>query len=143
MGVVKKSHPCGFIIERLFYNEQIYPLLIPSLKITSGEISAKEQQGRVGTEQINSNGQHGQETVNGSQRIKINSIASKVFFKKQNQKKRIIQFRPSIHQPNHHPPPHHTHPEERIWAGRTPPAEAPGPGRSEEWHTKSHENICE
>lgn len=25
-----------------------------------------------------------------------------------------------------------THPEERIWAGRTPPAEAPGPGRSEE-----------
>ena len=23
------------------------------------------------------------------------------------------------------------------------PAEAPGPGRSEEWHTKSHENICE
>lgn len=32
--------------------------------------------------------------------------------------------------------------EERIWAGRTPPAAAPGPGRSEEWHTKSHENIC-
>lgn len=31
-----------------------------------------------------------------------------------------MQFRPSIHQPNHHPPPHHTHPEERIWAGRTP-----------------------
>ena len=25
-----------------------------------------------------------------------------------------------------------THPEERIWAGRTPPAEAPGPGRSED-----------
>lgn len=27
---------------------------------------------------------------------------------------------------------HHLHPEERIWAERTPPAEAPGPGRSEE-----------
>lgn len=25
-----------------------------------------------------------------------------------------------------------THPEERIWAGRTPPAAAPGPGRSED-----------
>ena len=25
-----------------------------------------------------------------------------------------------------------THPEERIWAGRTPPAVAPGPGRSED-----------
>ena len=31
--------------------------------------------------------------------------------------------------------------EERIWAGRTPPAEAPGPGRSEEctrYHMKMH-----
>ena len=25
-----------------------------------------------------------------------------------------------MHQPNHHPTPHHLHPEERIWAGRTP-----------------------
>lgn len=37
----------------------------------------------------------------------------------------------SIHPSTHHPTRHHTHPEERIWAGRTPPAEAPGPGRSE------------
>ena len=32
--------------------------------------------------------------------------------------------------------------EERIWAGRTPPAAVPGPGRSEEWHAKAHKNIC-
>ena len=38
----------------------------------------------------------------------------------QNQKKRIIQFRPSMYQSSPHPPPHHPHPEERIWAGRTP-----------------------
>ena len=30
--------------------------------------------------------------------------------------------------------------EERIWAGRTPPVEAPGSGRSEEWHAKAHKN---
>ena len=45
MGVVKKSHPRGFIIDKLFYIEQIYPFLIPSLKITSGEIIVKEGQG--------------------------------------------------------------------------------------------------
>ena len=62
MGVVTKSHPCGFIIERLFHTEQIYSFLTPSLKITSGEISAKEvageSTGKVGTEQINSNEHH-------------------------------------------------------------------------------------
>jgi len=47
VGVVTKSHPYGFIIERLFYIEQIYTFFIPFLKITSGEISAKEQQGRA------------------------------------------------------------------------------------------------
>ena len=51
-----------------------------------------------------------------------------------------MQFRPSMYQSSSHPPPHHTHPEERIWAGRTPPAAAPGPGRSEEWHAKAHKN---
>ena len=43
-----------------------------------------------------------------------------LFFK--NQRKSITQFRPSIHSSTHHPTPHHTHPEERIWAGRTPRA---------------------
>ena len=62
MGVVTKSHPRGFIIERLLYIEQIYTFFIPSLKITSGEISAKEvageNTGKVETEQINSNEHH-------------------------------------------------------------------------------------
>ena len=46
----------------------------------------------------------------------------KLFFKNQNQKKRIIQFRPSMHQSNRNSTRHHIHPEERIWAGRTPRA---------------------
>ena len=45
MGVATKSHPCGFIIEQLFYIEQMYTFLTASLKITSGEISAKEVAG--------------------------------------------------------------------------------------------------
>jgi len=71
---------------------------------------------------------------------KSNSLElfQKLFLK--NQKKRIIQFRPSIHQSKHRSTLYHPHPEERIWAGRTPPAEAPGPGRSEEWHVKAHKN---
>ena len=66
MGVVAKSHPRGFIIEQLLHIEQIYTFLTPSIKITSGEILAKEAA------------------------------------------------------------------EERIWAGRTPPTEDPGPRRSED-----------
>ena len=62
--------------------------------------------------------------------IKTTSITSKVLFK--NQKYCIVQARPSVHQSNYHPPLTTPHPEERIWAGRTPPAEAPGPGRSED-----------
>lgn len=42
MGVPTKTHPCGFLIERLFRIEQMYSFLTASLKITSGEISAKE-----------------------------------------------------------------------------------------------------
>lgn len=63
MGVPTKTHPCGFLIERLFRIEQMYSFLTASLKITSGEISVKEvageSTGKVGTEQINSNEQHG------------------------------------------------------------------------------------
>lgn len=59
MGVATKSHPCGFITEQLFYIKQMYTFLTSSLKITSGEILAKEvageSTGKVGTEQINSN----------------------------------------------------------------------------------------
>ena len=47
----------------MFHIKQIYTFLTSSLKITSGEISAKEvaggSTGKVGTEQINSNEQHG------------------------------------------------------------------------------------
>ena len=53
MGVVKKSHPRGFIIKRLFHTEQMYLFLTLSLKITSGEISADEQQERAGAKQRN------------------------------------------------------------------------------------------
>ena len=67
MGVVTKSHPRGFIIERLLYIEQIYTFFIPSLKITSGEISAKEvageSTGKVVTGQINSNEHHREEVI--------------------------------------------------------------------------------
>lgn len=62
--------------------------------------------------------------------IAEDSVTSKVLFK--NQKYCIVQARPSVHQSNYHPPLTTPHPEERIWAGRTPPAEAPGPGRSED-----------
>jgi hypothetical protein len=47
VGVVKKSHPRGFIIKLLFHIEQMRAFLTSSLKITSGEISADEQQGRA------------------------------------------------------------------------------------------------
>jgi hypothetical protein len=47
VGVVTKSHPRGFIIDKLFHIERIYTFFIPSLKITSGEISADEQQRRA------------------------------------------------------------------------------------------------
>lgn len=53
MGVVKKSHPRGFIIKRLFHTEQIYLFLTLSLQITSGEISADERQGRAEAKQRN------------------------------------------------------------------------------------------
>ena len=58
MGVVTKSHPRGFIMERLLHIEQMYPFLTSSLKITSGEISAKEVAGESGAGQINSNEHH-------------------------------------------------------------------------------------
>ena len=62
MGVVTKSHPCGFIIEKYFISNNSVPVFIPWSKITSGEISAKEvageSTGKVGTEQINSNEHH-------------------------------------------------------------------------------------
>lgn len=51
----------------MFHIKQIHPFLIPSLKITSGEISAKEvageSTGKVGSEQINSNEHHRQEII--------------------------------------------------------------------------------
>ena len=130
MGVPTKTHPCGFITEQLFYIKQIYTFLTSSLKTTSGEISAKEVAGesrdwankQQWTSQIRSNRIR--------QHIKTPSITSKVLFK--NQKYCIVQARPSVHQSNYHPPLTTPHPEERIWAGRTPPAEAPGPGRSED-----------
>lgn len=51
--MVTKSHPRGFIIDKLFHTEQIYSFLTLSLKITSGEISADEQQGRAEAKQRN------------------------------------------------------------------------------------------
>ena len=53
MGVVTKSHPGGFITEQLLHIEQIYSFLTSSLKITSGEFSADEQQGRAEAKQRN------------------------------------------------------------------------------------------
>ena len=52
MGVVKKSYPCGFIIGQLLHIEQIHSFLILYLKITSGEISAKEVAGEI-TDKMN------------------------------------------------------------------------------------------
>ena len=91
--------------------------------------TAGESAGKVGTEQINSNEHHRQEIIKSicpskqpqslqkySSKIR-NTASSKPDHQYTNQT--IIQ--PLI-----------THPEERIWAGRTPPAEAPGPGRSED-----------
>ena len=66
----------------------------------------------------------------GNQHTKTTAIASKFILQKTEVTHHSI---PSINTPikalyN----PIITHPEERIWAGRTPPAEATGPGRSED-----------
>ena len=108
MGVVIKSHPCGFIIEQLFHIEQNVPIshfiVQNHFRWNYSKRRAGESTGKIGAEQINSNEHHRQEVIKGSWLIKTTSIASKVFFKNQNQKKRIIQVRPSIYQPTHYPP---------------------------------------
>ena len=86
---------------------------------------AGESAGKVGTEQINSNEHHRQEI--------IKSICPSKQLQSLQKSEETYHSIPSINTPikalyN----PIITHPEERIWAGRTPPAAAPGPGRSED-----------
>ena len=117
MGVVTKSHPRGFIIERLFHVKQIHPFSTPALKITSGEISAREVAGESGGK---AKEHHRQEAIKAISTSKINSVTSKAFF--ENQRQPIVQASPSMHQSNRNSTRHHPHPEERIWAGQTPRA---------------------
>ena len=75
MGVATKFHPYGSIMERLFHIEQIYTFLIPSLKITSGEISADEIAGESGGK---AKEHHRQDAIKAISASKTASIASKV-----------------------------------------------------------------
>ena len=86
-----------------FYPSKLLPVKLQQMNSRGGQRQRKH---------------HRQEAIKVSLHIKTTSIDSKVLFK--NQKYRIIQFRPSIHQPTHYPPLITPHPEERIWAGRTP-----------------------
>ena len=114
MGVVTKSHPRGFITEQLFHIEQIYSLLTLSLKITSGEISADEQQGRAEAKQRNIT----------DKKLSRKSAHWNTFnhFKSTLQKISNNPSLNSVHQCTNQTiiQPLITHPEERIWAGRTP-----------------------
>lgn len=138
MDGVTKLYLHGFLLRKLFHIEHkisMFPISHP--KITSGEISADEQQeraqGRVGTEQIISNEHHRQEVIKS-----VSSSKNLSHFKSTLQKSEatIVQARPSIHQPNHHPTPHHPHPEERIWAGQTPRQKPRVPGAPKIKHDK-------
>ena len=104
-----------------FYNGAIvlYRIIVSVshfiLKITSGEILAKEVAGESGGK---AKEHHRQETIKAIRTSKTSSIASKVLFKKSAITHHSI---PSINTPikalyN----PIITHPKERIWAGRTP-----------------------
>ena len=106
------------------YRTKIYPFLTPSIKITSGEISAKEVAGesigKVGTEQINSNEHHRQEA--------IRPLSPSAHQNNFNHFKSTLQKSETTHrqsQPINTPTkplynPSSPHPEGRIWAGRTP-----------------------
>ena len=116
--MVTEFHPCGFIIDELLHIEQIYAFFIPSLKITSGEISADEVAGgehRQSRDWANKQQRASQVRIHqGSQRIKTTSIASKFILQK-------ISDNPSfnsVHQYTNQPV--ITHPEERIWAEQRP-----------------------
>ena len=79
----------------------MHTFLTSSLKITSGEISAKEVAGESGG-WISSNEHHRWESIKAVSVSKQLQSLQKLFFKNLNQKKRIIQFRPSIHQSKHY-----------------------------------------
>ena len=98
--------------------------------------TAGESTGKVGTGQINSNEHHRQEAIKAISTSKTTSIASKVLFKKLAITHHSI---PSINTPINPSSNPSSHPS---WGAHPGRANAPGPGRSEEWHTKSHENIC-
>ncbi len=128
MLLVSLSNPepcgCGYKIPSIrFYNRTI---VLYRTKCThfsfhpSKSLPVKFQQMNSRGGQKQSKGTSQTRSYQGSQHIKTPSITSIVTFK--NQRKPITQFRPSIHPSTHHLTPHHTHPEERIWAGRTPRA---------------------
>lgn len=94
MGVVTKSHPCGFIIKLLFHIKQIYTLLASSLKITSGEILAKEVAGESGGK---AKEHHRQDAIKGSQHIKSLELFQKYSLKSRIRKR--VSFNPSINAP--------------------------------------------
>ena len=102
----------------------MHPLLTSPLKITSGEISAKEvageSTGKVGTEQINSNEHHRQEVIKS-----VSSSKKPQSLQKYSSKIRGNPSSKPVHQCTNQTIIHPLitpHPEERIWAGRTPRA---------------------
>ena len=80
--------------------------------------TAGESAGKVGTEQINSNEHHRQEIIKSICPLKQPQSLQKYSSKIRNTAS--SKPRPSVHQSNYHPPLTTPHPEERIWAGRTP-----------------------
>lgn len=93
--------------------------------------TAGESTGKVVTGQINSNEHHRQEAIKSSQHIKITPITPKVFFKKSTITHHSIR---SINTPIIQPiiQPIITSPWGAHLGRANAPAEAPGPGRSED-----------
>ena len=104
-----------------FISNKTCPFLTPSLKITSGEISAKEvageSTGKVKNEQINSNEHHRQEVIKS-----VSTSRQFQSFQKYSSKIKNTASSKPAHQYTNRTviQPVITHPEERIWAGRTP-----------------------
>ena len=113
----------------------MYTFLTASLKITSGEISAKEV---AGEGRSKAKEHHRQEAIKAICTSKHLQSLQNLFFKKSAITHHSI---PSINTPiNPSSNPSSPHPEERIWAGRTPRREprAPDAPRS---GTLSHMKI--
>ena len=98
----------------MFHIEQIHSFLILSLKITSGEITADEQQGRAEAKETSQTRSYQSQSAHQNNFNHFKSPLQKI--NNNTSFNSVHQYtNQSTIQPYHHP-----HPEERIWAGRQP-----------------------